>query len=297
MIDTMNILIWNCRGAASKGVAAVVRNMKFRYKPNLVVILEPRISGVQASRVSRNWGFKFSVRKEAEGFSGGIWLLWELEDLNVDVLWMDEQVIHCGLKLGKEELVFSAIYANPNVHRRHQLWDVLRKLACEVAGPWLLAGDFNEIKSPLEQKGGGKVNETRCRSFNTWIQDCNLIDIDANGPFFTWKGPKWDGLDRVYKRLDRCFCNIQWQEKYSNAELRVIPRVCSDHHPLLMRFNAEERQNGRRQFRYQAIWHMHENFNEFMVNNWRGEEEVHVKLAELQIALKRWNKEVLGLIE
>ncbi|KAI9125663.1 hypothetical protein K1719_003081 [Acacia pycnantha] len=69
--DPIESLVWNCRGAASKGVAAVLRDMKVRYKLSLVVILEPRISGVQATKVIRNWGFKYSVRKEAEGFSGG----------------------------------------------------------------------------------------------------------------------------------------------------------------------------------------------------------------------------------
>ena len=43
--------------------------------------------------------------------------------------------------------------------------------------------------------------------------------------------------------------------------------------------------------------HMHVNFNEFMINSWSGEEEVHVKLADLQITLNRWNKEVFGIIE
>ncbi|KAI9118163.1 hypothetical protein K1719_010495 [Acacia pycnantha] len=77
--DLIERSVWNCRGAASKGVAAVIRDMKVRYKLNLEVTLEPRISGVQATKVIRNWGFKYSVRKEAEGFSGGIWILWELE--------------------------------------------------------------------------------------------------------------------------------------------------------------------------------------------------------------------------
>ncbi|KAI9119115.1 hypothetical protein K1719_009790 [Acacia pycnantha] len=222
---------------ARKGVAAVLRDMKFRYKLSLVVILEPRISGVQANKVIRNWGFKHSVRKEAE-----------------------------GLNFGKEEMLFSAIYANPNEHQRHKLWSLLKNLASEMPVPWLLAGDFNDIKTPLEQRGGG-VNETRCRNFNTWIQDCNLIDFGSNGPFYTWRGPKWDGLERVHKRLDKCFCNVQWQEKFTNVELRVIPRVSSDHHPLLMCVNAMERKNGGRQFKCQAIWHMHVNFNEFMINN------------------------------
>ncbi|KAI9107237.1 hypothetical protein K1719_021846 [Acacia pycnantha] len=70
-------------------------------------------------------------------------------------------------------------------------------------------------------------------------QRCGLHDVEAKGPFFTWKGPKWEGLDRVYKRLDRCLCNTEWIEKFENAEVRIVPRICSDHHPILVDLNAE----------------------------------------------------------
>ncbi|KAI9095716.1 hypothetical protein K1719_026276 [Acacia pycnantha] len=96
------------------------------------------------------------------------------------------------------------------------------------------ASHFSKIKTPREQQGGGQVNEARCRRFNEWIEDCSLIDIEAQGPFFTWKGPKWEGLERVYKRLDRCLCSGSWHEKFEEAEISVLPRICSDHHPLLV---------------------------------------------------------------
>ncbi|KAI9085212.1 hypothetical protein K1719_032845 [Acacia pycnantha] len=241
-------------GAASKGVASVLRDMRSRYKASLVIILEPRISGVQATKIIKKWGFKHSVRKEVVGFS--------------------------------------AIYANPNENRRHELWEMLSSIGSEVNVPWLLAGDFNEIKTPLEQVGGGRVNEARCRRFNSWIQDCNLIDVEANGPFYTWKGPKWNGLERVFKRLDRCLCNIQWQERFASAEVKVVPRVCSDHHPLVVNLKVGDWGRTPRQFRYEAVWQMHDEFETVMRNSWSGEEEAHVKLADLKQSLIRWNKEM-----
>ncbi|KAI9071964.1 hypothetical protein K1719_046075 [Acacia pycnantha] len=58
-------------------------------------------------------------------------------------------------------MLFTAIYANPNEQRRRQLWDDLLDLANEATKPWLIAGDFNEIRTPSEQKRGGRINETR----------------------------------------------------------------------------------------------------------------------------------------
>lgn len=109
----------------------------------------------------------------------------------MDVKKVDEQFLHCRLVGGGEEILFIAVYASPNEQRRHSLWETLSLLADGIDEPWLLAGDFNEIKSPMEQKGGGRVSEVRCRKFNDWIQSCSLIDLDA---FIYMKRAKMGGI-------------------------------------------------------------------------------------------------------
>lgn len=44
LVMMLNILLWNIRGAASKGITAMIRDMKRQYKLDIVVILETRIS-------------------------------------------------------------------------------------------------------------------------------------------------------------------------------------------------------------------------------------------------------------
>ncbi|KAI9094816.1 hypothetical protein K1719_026622 [Acacia pycnantha] len=207
---------------------------------------------------------------------------------------MRDQFLHCNVRLGGANLLFTAIYANPNVQRWHGLWEDLLRISEGVNVPWLLGGDFNEIKSPLEQKGGGRVNETRCRRFNDWIQDCKLLDIEANGPLFTWRGPKWEGLERVFKQLDRCLCNSLWQETFAGAEVRVVPRVGSDHHPIVVMLEEEKKGFLERPFRFQATWLLHEQFAELMRHNWPMYREAHSNLSVLQRSLVNWNKEFLS---
>ncbi|KAI9118699.1 hypothetical protein K1719_010144 [Acacia pycnantha] len=266
-------------------------------KVDVAVILEPRISGSLARSLIKNWGFKFSEKVEAVGFSGGIWILWNLEDLVVDVLEKDDQFIHCRWFLNGKSMLFTAVYANPCEQRRQQIWNSLYRVAVDISEPWMLAGDFNEIKSPSEQIGGGRINETRCRKFSDWIQNCGLIDVEANGPFFTWKGPKWEGLDRVFKRLDRCLCNVGWLEEFVDAEVRIVPRVGSDHHPMLVKLCADPNNAGVKNFRYEVMWQMHDKFAEFMRNSWKTGEEFHEMLNVLQSDLKKWNRDVFGKIE
>lgn len=113
------------------------------------------------------------------------------------------------------------------------MWNTLWRIAEEIRGPWIAAGEWNEISSPIEQKGGERVNEGRCRKFREWTESRGLIDMEAKGPFYTWKGPKWQGLDRTYKRLDRCLCNVEWQRLFPDTIVKNGLRVCSDHHPLM----------------------------------------------------------------
>ncbi|XP_028767870.1 uncharacterized protein LOC114725484 [Neltuma alba] len=219
-------LIWNSRDAASKGFVAALKGLKSSYRLDVVAILEPRVSdGVQVENVVK-----------------------------------DEQFIHCKVREGEEECVLTTVYGSPNEQKRQHLWGKLKMLADEINEPWMVVGDFSDIKSPLEQKGGGRVNEARCRRFTEWIQECELIDIDATGPFFTWKGPKWEGLDRVYKRLDRCFTNYQWQCKFVNAEVRVAPRICSNRHPIYVDLDLVLYSNSKRIFRFEATWQLNEQF-------------------------------------
>ncbi|KAI9081887.1 hypothetical protein K1719_036149 [Acacia pycnantha] len=121
----MNFIVWNIRGAASKGIAAVVREMRFKYKLDMMVVLEPRVNGNIANKIIKSWRFKHSIRMEVVGFSGGIWIIWDREDLSVNVLEADEQFLHCSLCLGGVGMLFSVVYANPNEQRRRRVWDQL----------------------------------------------------------------------------------------------------------------------------------------------------------------------------
>ncbi|KAI9123417.1 hypothetical protein K1719_004717 [Acacia pycnantha] len=121
--------------------------------------------------------------------------------------------------------------------------------------------------------------------------------METSGPFFTWKGPKWEGLERVFKRLDRCLCNVNWLERFDDAEIRVIPRVGSDHHPLLIKMVLDSSRVGDQIFRYEVAWQMHGGFEEFVRNSWKEEEVINEMLVLLQQELKQWNKDVFGRVE
>ena len=122
--------------------------------------------------------------------------------------------------------------------------------------------------------------------------------MGSKGPRFTWRGGIRNGYGRVYERLDRCFCNVQWRQLYQNANVLVLPRVRSDHHPILVEL---EKVRGRahgveRPFRFEAAWLQHGKFTEFIRKSWETDREVPEALDGLFSQLRIWNKEVYGNI-
>ncbi|XP_061337162.1 uncharacterized protein LOC133284184 [Gastrolobium bilobum] len=173
-----------------------------------VVILEPRVSGVKAARIIKSMGFSNHYIEEAFGFSGGLWLLWNHEKLSLDVVDSSYKHIHCKVELPEQvPFLFTAVYANPRIEKRKELCDKFRLISQLHSDPWLIAGDFNEISLSEEKRGGAPVDTSRIASFVEVLNNCSMIDLGSSGPFFTWRGPKFLHLDRVFKRLDRACAN------------------------------------------------------------------------------------------
>lgn len=163
---------------------------------------------------------------------------------------------------------------------------------------WLVAGDFNDIKSQDEKKGRGPAQLRKCRIFNDRIHSCKLIDLGATGPKFTWKGPQFNGLQRVYERLDRALCNDYWRLQFESAGVKNLPRVnFSDHHPILITLHEESNREYIRPFRFECAWLLHSNFKENLKASWKSEESLSSNISKLKESLGSWRKEIFGSIQ
>ncbi|RYQ93126.1 hypothetical protein Ahy_B09g099395 [Arachis hypogaea] len=179
---------------------------------------------------------------------------------------------------------------------RNQLWPKLLNIANSMDGAWLIAGDFNEIKDASEKKGGAALDMRACNNFANWINRCGLIDLGFIGSRFTWKGPKWDGHDRVFKRLDRALSNPMWRTRFQQATVEVLTRTNSDHHPLLIKCEKERNGVYTRPFRFEAMWELHPDFQNCLRTSWNKENYLLTAIGELKKYLLKWNKEIFGNI-
>lgn len=73
------------------------------------------------------------------------------------------------------------------------LWEELKIIVDTMNEAWLVSGDFNDIASLDEKKGGVKVSICKCNIFKECINNCKLLDLVASGHKFTWRGPIYHG--------------------------------------------------------------------------------------------------------
>ncbi|CAI9105145.1 OLC1v1004004C1 [Oldenlandia corymbosa var. corymbosa] len=225
---------WNIQGAGSKEVHGAFKELKNRFQPDVVAILEPRITGGKADYFVKRSRFDRSFRIEADGFFGGIWLLCK-EDVRVTILKCHEQFIHTRIMKGSVELLVTFVYANPNPTLRRPLWDMLSKLGDSICEPWLIGGDMNCTLHESERKGGSRKHGGRCKLFVDWVLQCGLHDLNMSGPKYTWLNGR--GL---HKKLDRFLANDEWINRFQHGFVENLPRWQYDHHPILARCKGNQ---------------------------------------------------------
>lgn len=143
------------------------------------------------------------MRSDADGFSGGIWLLWDSAKVQIDVLSVATHVIHASVQVSSTNFswIFSALYACPRLGPQLKLWDHLSVFVRTYNLPWLVVGDFNEVLSSHEKLSVVPACQRRISSFARCLDDCDLVDLRFNGPRFTWTNKQQNGL--VMQRIDQ----------------------------------------------------------------------------------------------
>ncbi|WJX23885.1 hypothetical protein P8452_13067 [Trifolium repens] len=263
----------------------------------MVALQETRCSGNTARKTIKSLGFKHHIVAEARGFSGGIWLMWNRSDIQVQLIKNNFHFLHVQVvEKDVDPWILTVVYASPRDNERNDTWQKLRNIADTINIPWLMIGDFNEIAKLDEKKGGAPTDIRKCHNFNNWINDCKLIEVTTVGTRFTWRGPKWNGRDRVFKKLDRVLCNVAWRLRYHEGFAKVLPRIHSDHHPIITLFQGNPNVGGKRPFRFEAAWVTHEKFHIFLKDKWNGGSDLVNRLHDLTPQLKEWNIEIFGNI-
>ena len=77
------------------------------------------------------------------------------------------------------------MYGHPALAIRMASWEELFKFGDDLQFPWLVIGDFNDVKSLDKKSGGTLTNHTTCLRFQNNVDGSSLIDLVNVVPRFT----------------------------------------------------------------------------------------------------------------
>ncbi|XP_042045403.1 uncharacterized protein LOC121791592 [Salvia splendens] len=173
----------------------------------------------------------------------------------------------------------------------------MREIAGPLEGtPWIIGGDFNTILSHRDRIGSDTSRHAEMVDFAEAIEDCRLLDPGFDGVEFTW------AKNGLFERLDRVLVSEAWTRVFEATRVTNLPRIASDHGPVLARCKTPNTTNGGKAFRFQNMWIRHGRFMDVVQKAWEeptgasGLLNIQIKHARVKRALKEWNKEVFGNI-
>ena len=105
-----------------------------RHRPNILIIIEPRIAEAKAQAVIDTLLYSHSRRVDPASFSGGIWLLWNKgPSFIVKIITYNDHSIHALVKVSSPSFsfLFTAIYA-PHILISINLFGTIYKILLRI---------------------------------------------------------------------------------------------------------------------------------------------------------------------
>lgn len=81
------------------------------------------------------------------------------EVVSVSVVFRSPNLLDCLVEFNGTNFYLSFVYGPPNPSDKNYLWERLERISTSRTAPWLVMGDFNEIRGNEEKKGGPRRAE------------------------------------------------------------------------------------------------------------------------------------------
>ncbi|XP_025638493.1 uncharacterized protein [Arachis hypogaea] len=281
---------WNVRGLRGDGKLRMVKDLKRKYKLNLLGLVETKRQIVTRFDVLKIWGNGAGWEYVgSDGASGGLLLVWDDGFFNMRNFYKGERWL-CVEGILSENSVNCAFFLVYGAHSRDEklvVREELSYIAGLYQGPCCFLGDFNEILQVEERRSNDRL-PLSAKDFKDWINDMGLVDLPLTDRRFTWfRG-------RSCSRIDRALVSLEWLEMFPETRLRGGPRGLSDHCPIIV--EDKRPRDGPRPFQSLDSWFTHEGFLRMVKKEWRGLGEMQLteKLKALTGPLGRWHRANFG---
>lgn len=226
-------------------------------------------------------GFTGLFTVDNTGHSGGLALI-RSNRANVTITSSSKFFIDATITLDDNPVPwrFTGYYGQPERNRRRESWDLMRLLATQSSLPWLIIGDFNDIRYPEEKSGNTPHPQWLFRGFNEAIDNCGLKEVNFDGYQFTWERSRGSS-QWIEEKLDRILASDTWFEMFNEAKACSFEAPASDHRPLALWPIPTTKIHRRRKFKFENLWIKESRCREVVLNSW-----VHSHGLDLQSKLE-----------
>lgn len=228
-----SIISWNLRGAGGPRKQRFLDSMLRATRANIAFFSETKRSYKKSKKILHLLPLQNNTLVPARGRSGGLWLLWD-NKTNLTIVSQHRFLIHAKvLEPSGYGWSLLCVYGDPSHGGNERLWNEIN-IILNTAASTCVIGDFNAITSEQEKYGGAKLMNSNNRAFRRFIFEAGLVDLGYHGPAYTWTNKQCTSK-AIYERLDRAVASATWVRDHSFAFVNHLPRIHSDHCPILLR--------------------------------------------------------------
>ncbi|XP_059292232.1 uncharacterized protein LOC132045677 [Lycium ferocissimum] len=258
---------WNVKGLNKDRKRGLVRNLINQWVADVYILVETKLVGSVNNIIQSIWDNRWvgEVHLEVVGTSGGILILWDRRVWEGQMAECGNQCITCKMTGQNSDFTWflTAVYADCKKIERRELWGELYSMKERCAGPWVVGGDFNVIRYPIERTNCLRINGAMAE-FSECIEELELVDPPLFGGSFTWRRGE---NHRSASRIDRFLYSSTWEEQFTLIKQSVLAKIGSDHNPILL--SCGELKFKKSYFRFENWWIGVEGFKE-NVKLWWG---------------------------
>jgi hypothetical protein len=181
-------------------LSALIRKGEF----DVCFLQETKKASFEDHMIHGVWGHK-EVRwvvKEAEGLSGGMLILWNIDSFKLLNNFFGDGFL--GITVEREGMVLHLIniYSPCTLAGKRKLWYDLVTFKNNCGGEWCVGGDFNDVLHSSERKGSS-INRRYSERllFNQFVEEMELVDVPVLGKKFSWFSADGKAMSQIDRFL------------------------------------------------------------------------------------------------
>lgn len=158
-----------------------------------------------------------------------------------------------------------------------------------------MCDDFNGVLSQDEKWGLKPATFSRIRYFKDCLVSCGFVNLGYTRQKYTWFY-KRDNGHVVFQRLDRFLGNDEFLNVFPHAVVSHLPRIKSDHNPILFSSKLSSFNFRPRPFCCERIWINQPDFVILVAQLWHDNpnQPIYESLDLFKTQVLHWNKHALG---